>query len=417
MYMLRLPNSVYYTRVVTPNSLRALGYPKEIKLSLFTRNRKTATLRNIDHTKVIFTLFELAEDKALVYAEFKLKLAQGINALRELYNGKSESTAVCTPLGAVDKPKATSDKEMINKVVLARFIESKKLEKITQLTIKQLEQRCSNFLTFMQDKKVAEPTNSLAMDYRDELLKRKLSRKTIKDYLAAIKQFLNWCMAHDIINANPFNVVKLPAVTGKGSISRKRWQVKDLQRFMQSSMYREQGEQFDWITKISLYHGTRPSEACQLYTADIKLSDLPCIHFSDAGKNQHLKNQSSNRVIPIHKALIESSFLEYVAKRKQQRKKTLFDLTPRGDDLDWSKDYRDVFGDVLDKCGFKAGDRATAYSLRHTFIDELKKKGIEEHVVAQIVGQKHQNLTYGHYGKLLSPEELVSSINAFEILV
>jgi len=224
-------------------------------------------------------------------------------------------------------------------------------------------------------------------------------------------------MAHDIINANPFNVVKLPAVTSKGSTSRKRWEAKDLPRFMQSPMYREQGEQFDWITKISLYHGTRPSEACQLYTLNIKLDELPCIHFSDVDKDQHLKNSSSNRMIPIHKELIELGFLEYVAKRKQQRKKTLFDLTPRGDDLDWSKDYRDVFGDILDMCGFKAGDRATAYSLRHTFIDELKKKGIEEHVVAQIVGQKHQNLTYGHYGKLLAPEELLNAINRFGLFV
>lgn len=48
----------------------------------------------------------------------------------------------------------------------------------------------------------------------------------------------------------------------------------------------------------------------------------------------------------------------------------LFDLTPRGDDLDWSKDYRDAFGDVLDAYHFKAGQRPTAYSFRHTVADE-----------------------------------------------
>lgn len=127
------------------------------------------------------------------------------------------------------------------------------------------------------------------MNYRDDLLARKLSRKTIKDYLAAIQQFLNWCVAHDIIKLNPFNVVKLPTSIGNTSVSRKRWQAKDLQRFMDSPIYKEQGEQFDWITKTALYHGTRTSEACQLYIADIKLSALLCIHFSNAGKDQHLK--------------------------------------------------------------------------------------------------------------------------------
>jgi len=107
----------------------------------------------------------------------------------------------------------------------------------------------------MQEKNVAEPTNSLAMDYRDELLKRQLSRKTIKDYLAAIKQFLNWCMAHDIIKLNPFNIVKLSAVTGKGSTSRKHWQPRDLQRFMQSQCIKSKASNLTGSLRISCIMG------------------------------------------------------------------------------------------------------------------------------------------------------------------
>ncbi|MEZ8808875.1 tyrosine-type recombinase/integrase [Vibrio atlanticus] len=83
--------------------------------------------------------------------------------------------------------------------------------------------------------------------------------------------------------------------------------------------------------------------------------------------------------------------------------------------MDWSKDYRDVFGDVLDACHFKAGQRPTAYSFRHTVVDELQKAGIEEHVVAQIIGHKHNTMTYGHYAKRLSPEELVDAVNSFQL--
>ena len=101
--------------------------------------------------------------------------------------------------------------------------------------------------------------------------------------------------------------------------------------------------------------------------------------------------------------------------RKRQGANQLFDLIPRGDDLDWSKDYRDAFGDVLDACHFKAGQRTTAYSFRHTVVDELQKAGIEEHVVAQIVGHKHNTMTYGHYAKPLSPEELVVAVNSFKL--
>ena len=38
---------------------------------------------------------------------------------------------------------------------------------------------------------------------------------------------------------------------------------------------------------------------------------------------------------------------------------------------------------------------ATPLSLRHTFTDKLKRENVEEHVVSEIVGHKHQNMTYG----------------------
>jgi len=47
------------------------------------------------------------------------------------------------------------------------------------------------------------------MNYRDELLKKNLSHKTLKDYIAANKQFFNWCIAHELITIDPFTVVKL----------------------------------------------------------------------------------------------------------------------------------------------------------------------------------------------------------------
>ncbi|MCC4820436.1 integrase, partial [Vibrio lentus] len=84
-----------------------------------------------------------------------------------------------------------------------------------------------------------------------------------------------------------------------------------------------------------MHHGCRPSEACQLRIKDIKLGITPCIHFSDDAENQHLKNAASNRVVPIHETLLKSGFLDYVEQRKQQGATQLFDLTPRGDDLDW----------------------------------------------------------------------------------
>lgn len=39
----------------------------------------------------------------------------------------------------------------------------------------------------------------------------------------------------------------------------------------------------------------------------------------------------------------------------------------------------------------------------------------EEHVVSDIVGHKHQNMTYGRYGKRLEPELFVEAVNLFRL--
>jgi integrase len=414
MYLLRLPNSVYYTRIATPLPLRERGYPKEFKFSLLTRERKVAYLRNIEQVQLLHALFDKAKATALSFAEFKAELADAINQLRQNYRTQPE-TMTNAPLLSATTAKASPPRPCVSKEVLAQFIESKQLENVTQLTIKQLQQRCSDFLNYLSRQGDGNPSNSNAMAYRDELIQRELSHKSLKDYMAANRQFFNWCVAKELMVSNPFTVVKLPKKSNKASPQRRRWKAVELRTLFSSRAYKEQGEQFDWITKLQMHQGCRPSEACQLRIKDIKLGDTPCIHFSDDAENQHLKNAASNRVVPIHQKLLLSGFLDYVEQRKQQGANQLFDLIPRGDDLDWSKDYRDAFGDVLDACHFKAGQRPTAYSSRHTVVDELQKAGIEEHAVAQIVGHKNNTMTYGHYAKPLSAEELVGAVNSFKL--
>lgn len=424
MYLFRLPNSVYYTRISTPLSLREMGYPSEFKFSLLTRERKTAYLRNIEQVQLLLGLFQKAISTSLDLLEFKTELTKLIDGLRQCYQQHSDSEIRAPKLATTSslaKPKKTKstkggDLLVINHDTLNQFIESKRLEGITNLSIKQLQQRCGDFLDYLKQQSITKPTNSHAMNYRDELLKRDLSYKTLKDYIAANKQFFNWCIAHELIAINPFAVVKLPTKNNKSAQDqRQRWKLHELKRLFSSEGYRKQSPQFRWITLIMLYQGCRPSEVCQLQVRDIELGELPCIHFTDEADDQKLKNATSKRVVPIHKRLIEMGFLEFVQQRQQAKRKQLFDLTPRGDDNDWSKDFRDIFGDVLDAIGFQAGNRPTAYSLRHTFIDELKQAKVEEHIVAQIVGHKQEGMTFGRYGKMLPMELLVDAVNTFAL--
>ncbi|EPJ2791001.1 DUF6538 domain-containing protein [Vibrio parahaemolyticus] len=373
MYLFRQPNSVYYTRVAIPTSLQKNGFPKEIRLSLVTRDRRMAYKRNLDQTKVIFELFELAQTKSLPFPDFKQKLNADINKLRVSFNKQTvDGNSTCRLLSETYEPKPNKQIPAINSDSLDRFIESKRLEKVTNLTLKQLKQRNGDFLKFVEQLEGSSITSSVAMAYRDELLGRGLSHKTLRDYFAAIKQFMNWCVVQELMNTNPFAHVKLPTKSSSSHSQRQRWGEKELPRLFSSQAFQKQDLSFQWATKVMMLHGCRPSEACQLRVADIHIdSPVPIISFTDSGEQQHLKNVSSKRQVPIHKRLLESGFLDYVKARQQQKQAQLFDFIPRGKDLDWSKDFRDIMGDVLTACGFKAGIRPTAYSFRHTFVDEL----------------------------------------------
>ncbi|HHF3020745.1 TPA: DUF6538 domain-containing protein [Vibrio diabolicus] len=86
MYLFRQSNGVYYTRIATPLSLQGNGFPKEIRLSLFTRERRLAYRRNIEQTKTIFELFNEAKALPLTFERFKQLLNDEINQLRESFN-------------------------------------------------------------------------------------------------------------------------------------------------------------------------------------------------------------------------------------------------------------------------------------------------------------------------------------------
>ncbi|HIF9402661.1 TPA: hypothetical protein ACX6RY_002635 [Photobacterium damselae] len=94
-----------------------------------------------------------------------------------------------------------------------------------------------------------------------------------------------------------------------------------------------------------LYHGLRPAEACQLRVVNVRTKDgYQCFVVSEDGENQRVKTTSSIRYVPIHSALINQGFLDYLAKRKSARYIQLFSYKPEGKWEDWSKCYCQQFG-------------------------------------------------------------------------
>ncbi|WP_277208389.1 tyrosine-type recombinase/integrase [Vibrio misgurnus] len=433
MYLIKLSNNVFYTRISTPVSLQAsLGYPREIRLSLLTKHRRLASKRNSQLSGVIHTLFEQALTERIPYASFKMDLDAQVTKIRQQFasnllnvdnpqskctvvsiNNEAETKVQPVPAPEVSVTPSLSDgQEIITE--LDNFIHSKRLEKVTPLTLTQLNQRCTNFLDYLTKQNVNLSAKA-ANTYRDWLIEKGLSAKTVKEYIAANKQFFDYCERIELIERNIFKAVKAPKSRGtKASQQRERWPLKELKRLLASPEFRKKDTQFQWTTKLQLYQGCRPSEVCQLTTNDIQTIDgVPCISISDSEVDQRLKTTNAFRIVPLHNQLIKEGFLDYVQERREQKQKQLFDYKPHGENKDWSFRYRTNLGKLQTTMGMKPNARPTAYSFRHTFIDELKIANTPEHIVAEIVGHAHPNITFGRYGKQAKIQQLNEAVNKF----
>ncbi|WP_434926720.1 tyrosine-type recombinase/integrase [Shewanella sp. HL-SH2] len=440
MYLYRAPNNVYFTRICLSKYLRDKGYPFDVKVSLLTRDRAEAVIRNIDVAGTLKKIIKSIDHKTRIN-DFIRYVDEVINHLRAQFDADdSDITFNITPKPHAIPIRDTKLSEYRETTTVAQampvlalnealsaFIISKQKSAIRPLSIKQLEQRTRHFIdtvsskdksrskTNAESKCVHDITSADAMTYRDALLIQGRSYKSNKEYLAAVLQFFKWCQLMNYCNHNPFESVTVgQKPKAKPNQARDRWTHIELKRLLRSSSFKASTIDFKWVTRLMLYGGLRPSEACQLKPADIKLIDgIHCISVDDSGALQRLKNLNAKRYVPIHNALLEQGFMAFVTQRKSTHTQ-LFDYKPVGINEDWSKNYCKQLAKLQNEIGMQANKRPTAYGFRHTFIDEMKQLDISEHIVAQIVGHANPNITFSRYGKDINVAALLKDIERIE---
>ncbi len=412
MYLFRGTNCTYFTRICFSKELRNRGFPFDIKISLLTKVRPVATKRNLVISLAVVESVECINDETTPH-DFKSSLNTRINELRERFDCEYP-VALNIPIRAIKVIQQQSNvHQVLLKDALDNFVISKSKENILDSTVRQLSKRIQHFIKYSKLRNVIETTTSNALKYRDLLLSQGRTHKTNKGYLAAVYQFFKWCSLMNYIDSNPFSDIPHRNNEGTGTYSaRQRWQLSELKLLFQSNAFKTKDKYFQWITLVLLFQGLRPGEACQLYNDDIiEQNGIICIHVNDSKPKQRLKNASSNRVVPIHPTLLKLGFVEFVNGVKTKRPKPLFKCVPSGQDDDWSKNYCQQLGRLSTKINLLPNKRPSAYSFRHTFIDELKQQEMDEAMVAQLVGHTHKNLTYGKYGKSFPVTLLFTKLN------
>ncbi|RYG87188.1 MAG: site-specific integrase [Alphaproteobacteria bacterium] len=258
----------------------------------------------------------------------------------------------------------------------------------------------------------------------------RISVANVNAYLIRFCCVMNWAEQEGFIERSPAKGLRVPDPVRKRD-KRKSFSLEQLQRIFAAPIYtgceddwlgynkpgpnRPRRARF-WIALIGLFSGMRLNEICQCDTADIVEPDgVPCFRIvtgiDEEDQHKRLKTAASERLVPIHRELLDMGFMAYVADRRRAGDAKLFPELP----LNYMG-YRSVtfsrwFSRFLDQAG-TAAPRTSYHSLRHCFRDALRENEVPREIGMILGGWTATSASVAdNYGSGFRPASLAEAIN------
>ena len=141
-----------------------------------------------------------------------------------------------------------------------------------------------------------------------------LSQITIENHLILLRTLYNFAADNKLVSVNVAAKVKYRAK--KQPSTRRLGYTEDEAKRILVAARAETDALLRWVPWLGAFTGARVDEICGAMVADVQSFDgVPCLHirldYREAGAE--LKTVNSERVVPLHPALLDEGFLEYVA--------------------------------------------------------------------------------------------------------
>ncbi len=161
-----------------------------------------------------------------------------------------------------------------------------------------------------------------------------------------------------------------------------------------------------WLPILGLYSGARLSELCQLRLGDIREElGVSVISISRSGARQ-LKTADSERLVPLHKAVLGAGFLDFHQQRLMatgedptaplfENIHTYGDLSPGHVASRWFLGSSKNDNGYLGHCGL-GGEELTFHGLRHNFINQFRRQKLDMLIGKALVGHADRSTTGGY---------------------
>jgi integrase len=230
--------------------------------------------------------------------------------------------------------------------------------------------------------------------WKAKLIAEGLHPKTIRDgKLAPLRAILQWGKDNRHLLENVIERV-LIEVRAKPS-ERKRSFTDDEARLVLKAAQAETDPLRHWVPWLCAFSGARVSEICQLRAEDVtRIDGHWCIRIAaEAGS---LKNVGSERVVPLHPALVESGFLKFA--HSVSSGPIFRELTPdrfgnRGGN------GTKVLGRWVRALGLTDPRLSPSHSWRHRLKTLARRYGLDASIVDAVTGHRRRTVSdsYGEF--------------------
>jgi len=170
-----------------------------------------------------------------------------------------------------------------------------------------------------------------------------------------------------------------------------------------------------WVIYLGIYTGARRGELVQLRKSDVKLDKESRRHYliiTDEHATQKLKTAHSKRLIPLHNALIDAVFIEYV---KSCEDRVFYELSNVEVVTGWMPRH---MASLSIPPTNEFDHIRSFHSLRHTFITKsMSEPNVNINLLQQVVGHEISSfgITSNYTHKVTDIKNLIPIIDAFEV--
>lgn len=239
------------------------------------------------------------------------------------------------------------------------------------------------------------------LSWKDALVKSRLSSKTVNDtYLACLRALLSFGVQNQLLTQNVALGIRVKEKQRAGT-SRLPYEDQEVAQLLRLSA-KQTNPSRRWIPLLAVCTGARAGELAQLWAERVREQDgVFVLDLKPAEDGGTFKNAGSERAVPVHPALVEAGFLDFVCEKRAGP--LFYGRSGKGERHASKGTVNHLSNWIRKQPGFDNPRKAPTHAIRHWWKTTASRIGIPDSQADFIQGHSAQSVSgrYRHHSQNL----------------